>query len=221
MSYKQQLLKQTGAFTSSTAKSQYKAPNKTYAPLSAVVQRLRQDPGNLSPDERLQLESTIGTTAMQEISTGKRTEWVPEFRGISAQLSTPIQAKSADGGLTLSEEKVDLEPKGGGRSFPKSIVDNYTNAGFPEAAKGKLYVDDVATKSIQAKAYTMGNKTVVQSSAANDLNVLGHEMTHHVHQATKNVQPNISGTPINNDPKMEREADENGRRVAQNRRVVL
>jgi hypothetical protein len=78
--------------------------NPNYAPLSTIVQRVQQDPNNVSKDEREKLESAIGTKSTKEILTGNKTSWVPEFKGISSQLwgysgqVEPIQAK-----LTMGE----------------------------------------------------------------------------------------------------------------------
>ena len=55
-----------------------------------------------------------------------------------------------------------------------------------------MYVDDAATNSIQAQAYTMGNKIVVRSADANNSEILGHEATHRYHQERLNVKPNIA-----------------------------
>jgi hypothetical protein len=65
---------------------------------------VQQDPNSVSKDEKQKLESAIGTKSTGEILTGKKTSWVPEFKGISAQLwgdsgqVAPIQAK-----LTIGE----------------------------------------------------------------------------------------------------------------------
>jgi hypothetical protein len=102
--YQKQISQQTSPSLHSIPKSQEILPSPSYAPLSAIVQRVQQDPDSVSKDERQKLESAIGTKSTKEILTGNKTSWVPEFKGISSQLwgnpelVAPIQAK-----LTIGE----------------------------------------------------------------------------------------------------------------------
>ncbi|NES87137.1 MAG: DUF4157 domain-containing protein, partial [Moorea sp. SIO2B7] len=259
--YHQQIAKKTPSSVPSTPINQKTIPTPSYGSLSGTIQRATANPESLSQDEWRELDGAIGTRATNEIKSGERTSYVPEFKGISAQLwgdseqvAAPIQKKEKDNvsesevqpenktpwvrefkGISAQlwgnaaesvvqqkgEQSVDLTPSGKGRPLPNNIVNNFTHAGYPEVAKAKVHVNDAAAKSIQASAYTLGKDIVVQSSVANDAKILGHEATHVVQQNHLNVQPNVAGTPINNDRAMERNADENGDRIAQNQPVSV
>ncbi|MDJ0719872.1 MAG: DUF4157 domain-containing protein, partial [Prochloraceae cyanobacterium] len=98
--YRQQISRKTSPSFNRTNVSNNLAPSPSYEPLSSVVQRAQQDPENLSLKERQQLEIAIGTRATREILAGEQASWIPEFKGISAQLGQdsghldePIQAK--------------------------------------------------------------------------------------------------------------------------------
>ncbi|AFY33601.1 DUF4157 domain-containing protein [Calothrix sp. PCC 7507] len=104
--YRKQIAQKASPSLQSTPKSQDILPSRSYGSLSAVVQRVQQDPNSVSEDERQQLESAIGTRSTREILAGKQTPWVPEFQGISQQLwgnsepvVAPIQAKLIIGGV--------------------------------------------------------------------------------------------------------------------------
>ncbi|MGK7915636.1 MAG: DUF4157 domain-containing protein [Prochloraceae cyanobacterium] len=213
--YRKQLAKKPSPSHRSTPISKDITPRAIYGSLSSVVQRAQQDPNSVNGDERQQLESAIGTRATGEILAGKQKPWVPEFKGISAQLWGGAE------GQHKGDRSIDLAPSGRGHPLPNNIVNNFTHAGYPEVAKARVHVNDAAAKSIQASAYTLGKEIVVQSNVANNPKILGHEATHVVQQNNLNVQPNVAGTPINNDPTMERNADENGDRIAQNKPVSV
>ena len=102
---RQQISRKTTSSSNRTRVSRKQIPTPSYEPLSSVVQRAQQDPKSLSGDEWQALDSAIGTRAVREILAGKKTPWVPEFKGISEQLwgnseqkSEPIEAKAKEGG---------------------------------------------------------------------------------------------------------------------------
>ena len=103
--YRQQLAKKTSLSSPSTPVNKQAIPSPNYGSLSGTIQRAAASPESLREDEWLQLHKAIGTRATNEIKSGQRTSYVPEFKGISAQLlgdsggnKSPIQAK-----LTMGE----------------------------------------------------------------------------------------------------------------------
>ncbi|MEO1352526.1 MAG: hypothetical protein AAFW84_27630 [Cyanobacteria bacterium J06635_15] len=62
---------------------------------------------------------------------------------------------------------------------------------------------------------------MVQSSGANDPQLLGHEATHVVQQSQMALKPDVNGTPINANPALEQNADDNGERVARHESVKV
>ncbi|MEO0869290.1 MAG: DUF4157 domain-containing protein, partial [Cyanobacteria bacterium J06642_11] len=105
--------------------------------------------------------------------------------------------------------------------MPKQVSDAFVQSGYPEVKQARVHVDDVATQSIQAKAYTQKNNIVVQSSGANDPQLLAHEATHVVQQSQMALKPDVNGTPINANPALEQNADDNGDRVVRNQPVSV
>ncbi|MEO0490819.1 MAG: DUF4157 domain-containing protein [Cyanobacteria bacterium J06659_2] len=116
---------------------------------------------------------------------------------------------------------VELTPKGSGRPLPKQVSDNFVQSGYPEVKNARVHVDDTATQSIQAKAYTQKTDIVVQSRGANDPKLLAHEATHVVQQSQMALKPDVNGTPINANLALEQNADDNGDRVARNQPVSV
>ncbi len=101
--YRQRIAKKTFPSRSTTPRNKKTIPTPSYGSLSGTIQRAVANPETLREDEWLQLQSTIGTKATNEIKSGKRTSWVPEFKGIFAQLggdwgqvSEPIQTMELD-----------------------------------------------------------------------------------------------------------------------------
>ncbi|MEM7581260.1 MAG: DUF4157 domain-containing protein [Cyanobacteria bacterium P01_A01_bin.80] len=104
--YRQRIPKKTSPSSSSIPINQQTTPTSGYGSLSGVIQRATANPESLSRDEWLQLDGAIGTRATKEIKSGKRTSYVPEFKGVSAQLwgdsggnAAPIQAKLTIGAV--------------------------------------------------------------------------------------------------------------------------
>ena len=113
--YRQQIAKKTSLSLPSKPINKKTRLTSSYGSLSGTIQRATANPETLSRDEWLQLDSAIGTRATNEIRSGKRTSYVPEFKGISAQLwgdsaqvSEPIQAKGKD---DVNESEVQPENK--------------------------------------------------------------------------------------------------------------
>ena len=132
-----------------------------------------------------------------------------------------IQAERKPEGVSGGGSAVNLTPKGSGRPLPASVVSKFVQAGYPEVKKARLHVDDEAAQSIQARAYTQKENIVVQSSGANDPKLLGHEATHVVQQSQMALKPDVKGAPINANPALEQNADDNGDRIARNEPVMV
>ena len=104
--YRQQVAKKTSPSFSATTTNKKTIPTPSYGSLSGTIQRASASPETLREDEWLQLNRAIGTRATKKIKLGKRTSYVPEFKGISAQLAqecgqnvAPIQAKLTIGAV--------------------------------------------------------------------------------------------------------------------------
>jgi hypothetical protein len=101
--YHQKIPKKTSPSLTSKPINQTTTPTPSYGSLSGTIQRATVNLKNLSRDEWQQLEGAIGTRATNEIRSGKRASWMPEFKGIfarlwgdSEQMNTPIQRQVDD-----------------------------------------------------------------------------------------------------------------------------
>ncbi|MFB2772412.1 DUF4157 domain-containing protein [Pelatocladus sp. BLCC-F211] len=186
------------------------ATSPTYGSLSAVVQRVQQDPNTVNGDERQQLESAIGTRSTREILAGKKTPWVPQFQGISAQLwadaghgGETIQAKG-DTTVDLPESSVELRPnKTGLPDNLKAGVENLSGYSLDDV---RVHYNSPKPAQVQALAYTQG--TDIHVAPGQDEH-LPHEAWHVVQQMQGRVKPTMQmkEVQINDDEGLETEAD--------------
>ncbi|MEO0537274.1 MAG: DUF4157 domain-containing protein, partial [Cyanobacteria bacterium P01_A01_bin.123] len=152
-------------------------------PPDSAVQRQPVDPSTLSKRERfIQRAFSVQREPIVPILSRPPGPLdhhfaAPREDGQAAPLAHPLaiqrQAKTADQGIAQSGT-VNLTPQGSGRPLPKQVSDPFVQSGYPEVQQARVHVDDAATQSIQAKAYTQKNNIVVQSSGANDPKLLGH-----------------------------------------------
>ncbi|AFY33602.1 DUF4157 domain-containing protein [Calothrix sp. PCC 7507] len=206
--YRKQISQKASPSQQSTPKSQDIAPSRTYGSLSAVVQRVQQDPNSMSEDEGQQLESAIGTRSMRKILAGKQTPWVPEFQGISQQLGAPIQAKRMD---DVGISQAQPEHKTGLPDHLKTGIENLSGMVMDDVS---VHYNSSKPSQLQALAYTQGTDIHV---APGQEKHLPHEAWHVVQQKQGRVKPTMQlkdGIPVNDDQQMEREADVMGARAA-------
>ena len=200
-------------------------------PPDSAVQRQPVNPSTLSKQEKfsqrflsVQREPVVSSMS-GAIGPMNHHFAAPREDGQAVPLAHTIaiqrQAKTADQetGAIAQSGAVNLMPKGSGRPLPKQVSDSFVQSGYPEVQQARVHVDDAATQSIQAKAYTQNNNIVVQSNGASEPKLLGHEATHVVQQSQMALKPDVNGTPINANPALEQNADDNGERVARNEPV--
>ncbi|MEO0538808.1 MAG: DUF4157 domain-containing protein [Cyanobacteria bacterium P01_A01_bin.123] len=203
-------------------------------PPDSALQRQPVAPSTLSKRERfiqrvfnVQREPVVSSMSRPPGPLGHHFAAPQREDGQAAPLAPTLaiqrQAKTADQGTGAIAQSgaVNLMPQGSGRPLPKQVTDPFVQSGYPEVKQARVHVDDAATQSIQAKAYTQNNNIVVQSSGANDPKLLGHEATHVVQQSQMALKPDVNGTPINANPTLEQNADDNGERVARNEPVKV
>ncbi|MEO0535631.1 MAG: DUF4157 domain-containing protein [Cyanobacteria bacterium P01_A01_bin.123] len=198
-------------------------PLMPVAPIQRDAEASRVQTGAMSP---LSQEMSASHQRDQAASPLSMAQPLLQLRPLSMQL--PIQRDVLAGENAMpqpagsaGEQSVDLKPKGSGSPLPKQVSDPFVQSGYPEVKQARVHVDDAATQSIQAKAYTQKHNIVVQSSGANDPKLLGHEATHVVQQSQMALKPDVNGTPINANPALEQNADDNGERVVRNEPVSV
>jgi hypothetical protein len=179
--YQKQISQQASPSLQSIPKNQEILPNPSYAPLSAIVQRVQQDPKNVSKDEREKLESAIGTKSTKEILTGNKTSWVPEFQGISSQLwgdaeqVAPIQAK-----LTMGEVGDKYE-----READRVAQDVVQRINKPSTQSDTLQRQE--TEELQLKEESVNE--IVQRRKAKDESEVSTDLESAINSAKGNGQP--------------------------------
>ncbi len=155
--YRKQISQKASPSLRSTPTSQDIAPGHSYGSLSAVVQRVQEDPNSVSEDERQQLESAIGSRSTQDILAGKQSGWVPEFQGISqqiwgnsGQMDAPIQAKVND---DVGVSEVQPENKAGLPDNLKAGIENLSGMAMDDV---RVHYNSSKPAEVQALAYTQG-----------------------------------------------------------------
>ncbi len=119
-----------------------------------------------------------------------------------------------------------LPPSSGGSPLPNPIRSKFEGAFKTDFSDVRIHEGREAD-SIGAVAYTRGAHLHFAPGKYNPLSqsgqqLLGHELTHVVQQRAGQVAvPQGKGTPINNDSKLEKEADVQGAKAAQDKQVQV
>lgn len=210
--YRKQISQKASPSLRSIPTSKEFAPSPSYGSLSAVVQRAQQDPNSVSEDERQQLESAIGSRSTKEILTGNQGSWIPEFKGISAQMwgnagqvGVPIQAKGKD---DVGVSEVRSENNTGLPNDLKAGVENLSGYSLDNV---RVHYNSSKPSQLQALAYTQGTDIHV---APGEEEYLPHEAWHVVQQMQGRVKPTMQmkGVQVNDNGGLEREADVMGKK---------
>lgn len=136
----------------------------------------------------------------------------------------PLQRKSkgpAAGG------QADLpQPPGGGSPLPGDVRGKMETS-FGADFSGVRVHEGPQAEDASAVAYTQGQDIVFapgtyQPGSSQGQQLLGHELTHVVQQTNGRVaEPNAGGAPINEDPGLEAEADQQGERAARGDKAAV
>ncbi|GGA02154.1 DUF4157 domain-containing protein [Okeania sp. KiyG1] len=214
--YQKPIAKKTSPSLYSIPINKKTIPTPSYGSLSGTIQRAVANPESLSREEWLGLDSSIGTRATEEIKSGKRTSYVPEFQGISAQLEgdsggvrEPIQTKGQD---DVGVSEVQHENNTGLPDNLKAGVENLSGYSLDDV---RVNYNSPKPSQLQALAYTQGTEIHV---APGQEKHLPHEAWHVVQQAQGRVKPTMQmkqGVDINNDPRLEQEANLMGEKAVQ------
>jgi hypothetical protein len=137
----------------------------------------------------------------------------------SSLVAGPAQRKATTAGAASAERPV--PPKGGGGSSLPSDVRVRMEAALDAGFAAVRVHQDAYAQTIGAQAFTRGTEIFFapgrfDPSSPQGLELLGHELTHVKQQAEGRVPvtAQIGGAPANDDPALEREADELGAKAA-------
>jgi hypothetical protein len=156
----------------------------------------------------------------------------PMFRGLSQELlpltgQTGSRLKAHSREMGGRESVNGLQPQlsplhqanGGGQKLPEAVQQKM-EASFGTAFSDVRIHEGAEAEKIGAIAYTCGSYIHFSPGKYTPFNpigqqLLGHELTHVIQQRADRVKPkgDIMGLPINEDPTLEKEADEMGERV--------
>ncbi|WP_337098454.1 eCIS core domain-containing protein [Paenibacillus sp. YIM B09110] len=184
---------------------QQKAANKQTAAKSsdttaAAGSAANQASMSSSQQQQLQLQQAVGNQAALQLQRGQAAQRKAD--------GGPAEGGAASGGL-------------GGGKLPLPMYDKIQAAFNVDPSSVNIHANSSEASKVGALAYTQGNDIHFapgqynpESSQGQEL--IGHEMTHVVQQRAGKVKPTteISGMPVNDDPKLEREAESMGRRTA-------
>jgi hypothetical protein len=142
-------------------------------------------------------------------------------RGFAVQSKAEDRSPSG-AGHHFSQMAIDAvnAPESGGSALPQPALAKMENAFGHDFSDVRVHESDAAA-GIGALAYTRGDSIHFapgryQPESSQGQQLLGHELTHVVQQRQGRVSAAGAegGVPINDDPSLEREADESGARAA-------
>lgn len=168
-----------------------------------LADKVRFAPGLLSPREMLRLGGTVGNRAVQQLLA--RPAGAVRQRQTGEEEEEPLQAKAA------SSPVPSLGSSGGGASpLPSSLRQGLEGLSGFDLSEVRVHTNDPDPARLNALAYAEGGNIRL---APGQEQHLAHEGWHVVQQMQGRVRAtaNEGGAAINDDPGLEREADEMGR----------
>jgi hypothetical protein len=143
----------------------------------------------------------------------------------AAHRGAPVQAKAEDGSGTA--DAVPGGTSGGGQHMPAAVQARMEQA-FGADFSGVRVHEGAQASEVGARAYTQGSDIhfapgAYRPDSRQGQELLGHELTHVLQQRQGRVQASTQyqGVAINDDPGLEREADELGAQAASGASVAM
>jgi hypothetical protein len=153
-----------------------------------------------------------GTDAARQERAAETDRWLET--AVRPDLHAPVQRKGASEGGQAS-----ASPSGSGRPLPGDVQDKMQGAFGADFSAVRVHEGPQAG-AMGALAYTQGTDIHFQPGqydpqSQRGQELLGHELTHVVQQSQGRVPvpTQAKGAPINDDPSLEREADDMGARA--------
>jgi len=116
----------------------------------------------------------------------------------------------------------------GSSKLPKDVRGKMENAFQADFSNVNIHTNSEKAKEVGAYAFTQGEDIhfapgQYQPFSLDGQKLIGHELTHVEHQRNGKVEPTVQtkGMPVNNDQKLEKEADEKGTMAAQGKVVNI
>lgn len=133
-----------------------------------------------------------------------------------------LQRKLQEGISSQQAPPVSLQRKANRTGMPdevKTRMESTFNRDFSDVS---IRANSPVAPQVGALAFTRGKEVhfapgQFKPDTAGGKELLGHELTHVVQQQENKVRPTtqVSGLPVNDDPKLERQADQMGKKAAQ------
>jgi len=154
----------------------------------------------------------------KSMSTAHHMENEGENKGLSI-MPPPLQFKSITG--KEEEKKSPVQKKSNSNGMPENVQTKMENAFGHDFSNVNVHTNSSSSKDMGALAYAQGNDIHFASGQYNPQSqkgqeLIGHELTHVVQQREGRVKPTTKakGVAVNDDKKLEKEADDMGRKSA-------
>ncbi|MEM7371311.1 MAG: DUF4157 domain-containing protein [Bacteroidota bacterium] len=133
-----------------------------------------------------------------------------------------LQMKSAQLKKSSSQP---IQRSAGGTSLPDNVQSQMEQSFGADFSDVNIHANSSSAPEVGALAYTQGNdihfaQGQYDPGSSKGQELIGHELTHVVQQRAGRVQPTteVSGMPVNDDHGLENEADQMGRKAAQQKK---
>ena len=164
-------------------------------------------------------ETNNDMLADAQLGSRRTREWANPYWA-EGQSDNPVQPKLADG-KTLSKVPVQRKSSNG-NGIPDQIRGQMENSFDADFSDVKIHQNSESASQIGALAYTQGSNIhfapgQFKMDTESGQELLGHELTHVIQQRKLTVPQTTSagGMVVNDDPALEREADQMGAKAAQ------
>jgi hypothetical protein len=170
----------------------------------------------MSPAHIMQLQRTIGNQAVQRMIANQN---APMQR---AEPEEELQMKADPNAIQrAAPEEEELQMKADPNKMPKNVQSKMEGAFNSDFSNVKIHQGSKASE-VGALAYAQGNDIhfapgQYDPGSKSGQELLGHELTHVVQQRQGEVKPTtqVNGLAVNDDPGLENEADQMGKRAAE------
>ena len=135
----------------------------------------------------------------------------------TAQLQTPEEEEELLQGKFSQQP---LQPEENKTGMPDQVKNRMENTFGTDFSDVKVHSGSSKAMEVGALAYTQGTDIhfapgQFKPDTSTGRSLLGHELTHVIQQSEGRVQPTgeVAGMPVNDNPTMEKEADEMGKKT--------
>ncbi|CAK4814091.1 unnamed protein product [Aphanomyces euteiches] len=173
----------------------------------------------MSPAHIMQLQRTVGNQAVQRMLANQNTPLQREALS-EEELQMKADPNAIQREESAEDETEELQMKADPNKMPEKVQSKMENAFGADFSDVRVHEGNKAS-DVGAHAYAQGSDIHFapgqydpESQSGQEL--LGHELTHVVQQRQGEVKPTtqVNGVAVNDDPGLENEADQMGKKAA-------